>query len=285
MTENKYIKWPDGALDAWQVNDKTFMKQRRQEWARVKKNLVLLKTYIQRPSHKQHRELFMTGNIIDTFDPNEIAGPQLSYNGTQLLFQLWYYPDNDLDVFNQLFELSGYTQISGSRSQFATYCKGLRNCDPDYGLMGGREENVFRALYPSYDNNETRLHSGGSEIRLGPAFETIVEHISNAYNPTFSGREYNRYVHGRCIWDYMEYYLDKKGVEEYKLRDTTYELFYRALFTAKYKEQKVARFAKDDDDVVELADNLRQRFENREFNAGLMAIWDNIDDLYHQYNK
>ena len=58
--------------------------------------------------------------------------------------------------------------------------------------------------------------------------------------------------------------------------------WFKVLHIVKYREQSEPKFPVDKKDVVDLADNLRNRFENREFTLGLMHIWDNIDDIHQE---
>ncbi|MDJ0833591.1 MAG: hypothetical protein QNJ69_08735 [Gammaproteobacteria bacterium] len=273
------INWPDNGITAWKSDDKEFMKTRKDEWAKVKQVLTLLKTYISRSLHSQHRELYLTGDIVKTYKPDKyLYGYSLSYNDVTLLFQVWYYPENNLDYFHILFDKADKGDIEASRSSFNEYYRAIGNSefDPQYGLMGGREESVFRTLYPSKNPEEIRAQKNPSDLMLGPDIRLICSHMISAYNPRFCGAIGNVNHHGQYIWDYLEYQLENHPNEASKITG----FFYKMLHTAKYREKTQPKFPLDKPDVIALADNLCRRFENREFSPGLMSLWDNIDDLY-----
>ena len=273
------ITWPDNGISAWKPDDKEFIKARKDEWTKVKHVLSLLKTFISKSLYSQHRELFMTGDIVKTYNPDKyLYGYSLSYNDVTLLFQLWYYPVNDLDYFRKLFDNADIVDINASRSSFNDYLyePNRNDLDPEYGLMGGREESVFRTLYPSRDPEETKVVEHSPDLILGPDIRLVVKHIISAYSPRFRGKPVNVNAHGQHIWDYLEYQLDKYELDQLEIEP----LLFKVLHIVKYREQSEPKFPVDKKDVVELADNLRKRFENREFTPGLMHIWDNIDDLY-----
>jgi len=186
--------WPEGALDAWQVKDKAFMERRKAEWEIIQQYLRLYKN-VRSTNFRYHKQLFMKGRINYPDSFNFGVEPSLFY-------QMWYYPKNDLELFKKLFflnlESADRLEIPSSRRQYVAWLRSQAAhavsgdmCLPGYGLFGGKEENMFRALYPDYDFNnkvQPNFNQGKVEkISLGPSLGLIIEHITSAYGPLYYG--------------------------------------------------------------------------------------------------
>lgn len=287
---NKCIIWPEGAIDVWNKDDKSFMKARRQDWSHVKKSLSCLSPFISKKSHKQHKELFLTGDIVDTFDAGEFHGHELDYRGCHLIFQMWYYPDNDMNLFHQLVQNAAYQDITCARSQYTDYLKQQCAVDPSYGFMGGREENIFRALYPSYDYNDIKEYSPDQPnpihrcpLHLGPDFYYILGLISTL-NAVMYGDRVNRCYPGRYLWDYFDFAFSHIDLDSFNadIHPVTLSIFYNMLYLAR-DQKDVSRFAVKNTLANEVANEIKVRFEKRELCKNLLAVWDDLDGLRKRF--
>jgi len=281
------IPWPEGVFDAWKSSDENFIAQREAEWPHVE--YVLRASDNVKKNHiKKHKEFFMTGNVKETLTKEDEYMIHLSSNAGYTYFMLWYYPYNDLDIFRRIFNYSvekgnGDVVSRGFLNEFGS---SIERFEPDYGLMGDRQENVFRAIYPSYDSLDTRAYRHNQkQIKTGPYIGRVIRDIADAYDGVFFNEYCNRYHHGLNIWDYLEYYLNKKSIAEYDL-DFSKHMLFNILMIIKtngerhevcWERYKPIRL--HDDHVKEIMISIRARFENREFSDGLMWVWDNLETL------
>lgn len=287
---NSCITWPEGALDIWNKDDRLFMKARRQEWVSVKKTLNCLSPFISKKSHKQHKELFLTGDIVDTLNPDEIHGHELDYRSCALIFQIWYYPDNDMNLFQKLVEEAGYQDITCARSQYSDYLRMRCKEDSGYGLMGGREESVFRALYPSYDFHNIKEYAPDMPnpihrmpLHLGPAFSDILYFISTI-NAVLCGSRVNKYYPGRYLWDYFDYAFNQIDLETFNAETHPVKLsvFYNMLYLAR-DQQNAQGFCAGSTLAIEVAKEIKERFENQGLCKNLLTVWGELDELRKRF--
>jgi L-rhamnose mutarotase len=274
------IPWPDGIVEAWKTTDANFIAQREAEWPHVE--YVLKATNkVKKKYLKKHKELFMTGNVTKALTKEDEYMIHLSDNAGYTFFMLWYYPSNDPDAFRQILDHSVNRSNDGlvARDFLNEYFRAVEHFEKEYGLMGERQENVFRALYPSYE------YSNNWTIKNGPHISTVIRDISDAYDGAFFNEHCNRYHHGFYIWDYLEHYLSEKNITEYDL-DYRKHMLYNILMIIQtngkrhevcWKRYNPLRL--HDEYVQGIMNSIRGRFKNREFNEGLMWVWDNLETL------
>lgn len=282
------ICWADGMLDAWKLSDASFVAAREAEWPHVE-HVLKESGWVKKKYLKKHKEFFMTGKVEQTLTKEDEHMVHLAVNAGYTYFQLWYYPKYDPASLSRIFDFSiergnGDQEARGFLSNFADSAERF---EPEYGLMGEREENVFRAIYPAYDLNDVRTfpHSR-KKVYLGTSIRRILWSIADAYKGAFFEEHCNRYHHGLHIWDYLEYYLKDKLITEYKIPANAKGPFYNIMMAIKTNGEKYSGIYMrnypirlHDDYTRGVLSSIRERFENRDFNDGLMWVWDNLEIL------
>jgi hypothetical protein len=212
----------------------------------------------------------------------------LADNAGYIYFMLWYYPQNVPDAFRRIFDYSVENSNADvvARDFLNEFFRSVEHFEPEYGLMGERQENIFRAIYPSYDFFDIRTFKHRKkQINNGPYIGRVLRDIADAYGSVFFEEHCNRFHHGLHIWDYIEYYLKEKKITEYDLDGTKY-MFFNILMIIKNNGEGLTSCTRkrkhvrlDDDYVQSVLTSTRARFVNREFNDGLMWVWDNLETL------
>jgi hypothetical protein len=281
------IPWPDGILDAWKLSDESFIAEREAEWPHVE-YVLKASGWVKKKYIKKHKEFFMTGKVEKTLTKEDEFMIHLADNAGYTYFMLWYYPHNDPDAFRRIFDYSVENSNGDvvARGFLDDFSSAVERFEPEYGLMGEREENVFRAIYPSYDFFDLRtFEHSRKKVNTGPYIGRVLRDIADAYIGVFFEEQCNRFHHGLHIWDYLEYYLKDKKLTEYDL-DFTKHMLFNILIIIKtngdqcnvcWEHYKPIRL--HDDYVQGVLSSIRTRFENREFNDGLMWVWDNLETL------
>jgi hypothetical protein len=281
------IPWPDGILDAWKPSDDSFIAQRDAEWPHVE-YVLKASDWVKKKYLKKHKEFFMTGNVEKTLTKEDEFMIHLAGNAGYTYFMLWYYPYNDPDAFRRIFDYSVETGNGDvvARGFLDDFSSAVEHFEPEYGLMGEREENIFRAIYPSCDFFDIRtFEHSRKKVNTGPYIGRVLRDIADAYNGIFFNEHFNRYHHGLHIWDYLEHYLEDKKITECK-QNISKIYFYNTLMIIKTNGEfssycrKINKPIRLHDDYVQgVLSSIRARFENREFNDGLMWVWDNLETL------
>lgn len=277
----------------WKTDDKAWMRQRKEEWKKVKYSLDE-QGYIKKKNYKYHKELFLYGET----DYRPLNKDGYTYDlpfspGGVILYLLWYYPDDDQAVLDKLV-MDTLLKDSGDNEVFAVGSArsmifrlptrgGCNGYNADYGMMGAREEKIVHALYPSFDYDEVidtyKITETG--VRLAPHPSGILNDLINHTLPLLTGYNKNIYSPGQYLWDHFDHNIDKIDPE-------TIEKNADRLFTMIYiikHWQEWDRFPDDNPHIVAMVKKLKARFDNREFGNTLMGYWDNIEDLYEQYRK
>jgi hypothetical protein len=281
------IPWPDGHLDAWKPTDESFIAAREAEWPHVeyvlRSSRKVKKKYI-----KKHKEFFMTGNVEKTLTKEDEFMIHLADNAGYIYFMLWYYPQNDPDAFRRIFDYSVENSNADvvARDFLDEFFRSVEHFEPEYGLMGERQENIFRAIYPSYDFFDIRTFKHSKkQVNNGPYIGRVLRDIADAYAGIFFKEQFNRYHHGLHIWDYLENYLIDKKITECK-QTASNVFFYNILMIIKTNGEQCNvcwdyydPIRLHDDYVQGVLSSIHARFENREFNDGLMWVWDNLETL------
>lgn len=152
--------------------------------------------------------------------------------------------------------------------------------------MGGREEFMVKALFPSYDYEDTQAVIGldGKEhgiVHLAPIPEECLRYVLNALLPIFCRPNKNPYSPGQYLMDHLDHCIDKIDLNSMTMLGEKERLI-EAIYIIRY-QSKHPEFQKDNPVIVDIANRLNARFNNREFGSTLMDYWDNIEDLYKEF--
>ncbi len=147
----------------WKIDDKAWMKARKEAWKQVKANLNIMDFVVPRRSHKYHKEMFFTGYLDPIFRTGEITAKNLPdpFDGHIPFFTFWYYPEVDLQAMKELFMQEDISRLRGSKellfSRFSPF-----DFVTDYGMLGGA----------GGVDGETLLPGNGLEENVGLSTKT-----------------------------------------------------------------------------------------------------------------
>lgn len=276
----------------WRTDDKAWLKQRKEGWGKIKYSLDE-QGYIKKKHYKYHKELFLYGET-DYSLLNKNGFSELPFSpGGVLLYLLWYYPEDDQAVLDKL--VMDAILIDSGDNEFFAFGSARSTIfilptggdsngyDPDYGMMGGREERIVHALFPSFDYDDviSTYKSTEAEVHLSPHPSDILHHLINHTLPLLTGYDKNVYSPGQYLWDYFDHNVDK--IDPGKI-DKKAERLFTTIYIIKYWNGWDG-FPNENPHVVAMAEKLKARFDNREFGKTLMGYWDNIEELYEQHRK
>jgi len=194
-------------------DDTVWMTERKNEWRLVKKNLVLMSDYIPRRLHHFHKHLFFTGE----FHPDYLKGNDnyKAFGGVPALFQMWYHPEPSTEELKKIFDgLSTETALYNMRRLLFAFQ--IDDFTTEYGLFGGREELMVKALYPELDYKRTiSFNDNRSSVSLGflprDIYNKIINHSLTMLK--LSERYLNPYNFSQYLWDYFLYAMKNYSVE------------------------------------------------------------------------
>lgn len=148
--------------ELWQPENKDWMKERKEEWIKVQKSLNAL-SYIERKYYKHHKDYFFYGP--EAWRNEDV--PTRAFDQTILLFKMWYHPICTLEEYQKIF--NAYPNFHDQRAIFKfDIAFDAEKADPDYGFMGGREELIVKALFPSYDYDDVVYGIQRNGVKYGP---------------------------------------------------------------------------------------------------------------------
>lgn len=263
--------------ELWKPDDKEWMAQRKEEWPKIVKSLDAI-GYIKRKHYKYHKDYFFKGpsSIDEDLVPSKVFG------GGRLIFKMWYLPVATLEAYKNIF--LACPSAGAQEALFRFHSSALNIEDQTYGLMGGREELIIKAIYPSfnYDDVACCVRHGipQREAHLAPVPLICLTYVLNAFLSMFLRPNKNPFSPGQYLVDHLDHCIDKIDLDDSDLARKRERLI-NAMHVIKY-QSKHPKFQKDNMLIVEVANKLKSRFENRDFGATLMNYWDNIDELYKE---
>ncbi|MCG7985377.1 MAG: hypothetical protein JAY90_21865 [Candidatus Thiodiazotropha lotti] len=263
----------------WQPNDKAWVKQRREEWKKIVKSLDAI-GYINKKNYKYHKDYFFKGpSSID-----EALLPPKVFDSGKLIFKMWYHPVVSLEAYQGIFNACPSERSQEALFKFNSASK-RKIKDEDYGLMGGREKLMIKALFPSYDFDDvTYCERDGVQhgpVHLAPTPGMCLSYVLNALIPMFRVPDVNPYSPGQYLMDHLDHCIDKIDFTD-DAQSGEKERLIEVIHLIKH-QSKYPKFQKDRKSIVAVANQLKARFENREFGPILMEYWDHVDDLYEEY--
>jgi hypothetical protein len=247
-------------------DDKVWMAERKKEWRFIKNNL---KVFINNSRHhKEHKHWFFYGRFIDGTDDRPSLG------SGHVLFYLWYWPERSLDAYKSIIFDEMYRTSDVARLM-------IRKVRPtgfpgEYGMMGGREALILKALMPNLDWNTPIPSIKPEHEKIQGLYPpaTVFECIEHT-TQLISGWDTNPYAPGQYLWEHLNYnfanYLKLcEADKHWHLRIYYFKVLLRFLLDFHEREgahlQNVA--------VVDLRNSLVERFESRGFCEPIMTLWD-----------
>jgi len=130
---------------AWHPEDKEWLKERKVKWLELKNNYIEPHSWFKQKDMKQLRHYFLTGEEDANNPLPDHNGKSFAKYPVPLFIKLWFYPKPSIDFFRELIKTSSKRELkdcfSSIGSMNSIYVKS------DYGMMGGREELIIKALF------------------------------------------------------------------------------------------------------------------------------------------
>jgi len=283
----------------WKTDDKEWMIQRKEEWRYIQKNLDIIRDYpnfeIKKKHYKYHKELFFKGEYELTKDDLEHFERPL---GCPVFFNIWYCPEKSVEAYRKILDSVTDRIAEGNLkrgqledfeyAQCDTYFlnnAGKVKYDENYGFMGGREELVTRAMYPSYDYDDVKIIRNEEldreiKVHYGPSIETLGRYVVAPLDSLFRrGANKIKFLPAQYLWDHFDFaFTNNPGM----LSDLQTRQLVAVLYICKHRES-YKEFPHDKPHFVDFAENLRQRFENNEFGEPLLEYWNSIETLIKKH--
>ena len=259
----------------WQPENKQWMDARKSEWAQILENLKLMELEVDRKAHKYHKHLYFYGELHpDIVDREAIIRSNLLgiriFEGNELFYRMWYHPEPSLELFKDMVEQESLPHgIEGSRTLlFNRYSQ--NDFASNYGMCGGREEMMVKAIVPSVDYSEKRAYpQAAKEISLGLSPESVYRFCV----PTTSGLlkySTNPYSPGQFLWDHLDFAVQRHWKQA--LGDLGQNYLRVALYRILDFYERPGKHQKWEH-ALKLREHLYKRFEAGDFGKRLMGLW------------
>lgn len=246
---------------AWKVDDKEWLKARKEEWRQIQKNLKCMKVKLRGSYLKHHKELFFNG-CIDQELLKYYGGD--TFGHALPLFLMWYHPDKSSQCYQNIFDSCLESGIlKKSRDLLFGFDSG--DFTSEYGMMGGREELMVKVLVPSTNPEEELVFGEWSKYPLCLHPNILAHNCLNGIYPPLFGWKKNPYSPGQYLWEHL-------CVNIQNVTETHY------LKRLSGCIKKILTFEFDDADKVSvsylLAKKLGDQYNRREMPEAMLAFWD-----------
>ncbi len=260
-------------LGDWQPDNAEWMAQRKDEWRNIKRNLDNMPLRIKKRDQKHHKNFFLYGKFDASLD--ESGGEAFAY--ALPLFEVWYAPKiNDTfiqDIYNKQMFPHPFTESRGLLFEI-----GIGPFLPPYGMMGGREEQVIKMLYPGLDWQEKMYFS--DEDSEGMMFSEhpigLVTSCLNLTSGLLMNSSPNPYAPGQYLWEHLNYVFEHYS--ELLVEINFFQIAKIFRFVLDFNEREDA--PKDIVTSVAFRDNLFSRLESGGFCPQLQEIWADVKQQY-----
>ena len=254
---------------AWNPEDKEWLKQRKAQWLILKKNSLDVNTWFRQKDFKQLRNYFLTGEEdVNNPLPFDTKGKSIVKYPVPVFIKLWFYPEPSVEDLRELLKQTTAWDVMDCYSSVGNMSS--LHFETDYGMMGGREELIIKALYgDSFDEYKSiRLSLIGEDNTTDAAYANGVSigsglprWLSVGY-PVFLPTQYKL----EHWYESLPYRTDLD-----KRKNTLIYLMYKVAF---FKDP--LGLAPEDSRYFKVAETLRDMFENRPMPAYMKDLWKKV---------
>ena len=282
----------------WHPDDAAWMERKKADWQKIQKRLAGASMYVRRSTWKHLKAYYFFGTPMP-----QPARPQ-DYT-FQELCRWWLHPvESELTEFK--FAM-GLTSLRGDfRYLYGSLAAAIEpEGDAEYGVMGGRELLINRAINPCLDNAEHIDLPGGTDGRccerprfLVPMCLSSTQREIRSYDlqPIDPNKKrdhaYIAYSPDLVLWDHLSAAM---GKGEEVLRALEMEIDSSGKAVAHYKVNELSRmdrmfnetlmdvltfFDRDEDNdsrqrplTVQHVEYLLERYESGKFSDPLLHLW------------
>ena len=282
--------------EIWRTHDAEWVAERTQEWRKVLHRLREPHLNIKREQMQQLKSYFFTGAHC----PIE---KRMSFGGIGIakFYVWWLHPVEPTEYW---FSGTESDDLSGVRSVFDRMYTALlpksRELDGDtYGVMGGRELSLMRAINPGLDYKVPQkiggsfsgnLAQGGGEC-LWPL--AMLSECMGSTRSEIKSENYVAFSPGVVLWDHLDYTLEhydfltwapRYAIQNPEMADLPRTLVRRDMRDKRLRKMLVdllmffdrdpADAARQRPRTVALVEELLARYERRNFGDNLLQHWD-----------
>ena len=181
----------------WRPEDPLWMKDRREEWNKVKVRLTGATFYLGREHWQKLKEYFFFGTPLARRPAQH-----------EIEFCLWWLHPTGLDM--DALKFSNQCSMNSIRSSFLNFYGALKSViieegDAVYGTMGGREQTIMRAINPGFNWREkVYLCPNGGSACLLPYYMFNKCLVSTA-NELINHKSYFAFAPGHVLWNHLSF--------------------------------------------------------------------------------
>ena len=253
---------------AWNPDDKEWLKQRKAQWLILKKNSLDVNTWFRQKDFKQLRNYYLTGEEdVNNALPFYTKGKSNIKYPVPVFIKLWFYPEPSVEDLRALLQQTPTTDVRDCYSSVGSMAS--LHFKTDYGMMGGREELIIKALYgDSFDEYKSIWLSLIGEDKTDIAYANNVTFASEL--PRWLSVGYPVYVPTQYMLEHWcESLPYRTNLDERE--DMLIWFMYKVAF---FKDP--LGLAPEDSRYFKVAETLRDMFENRPMPAYMKDLWKKV---------
>ena len=265
--------------DGWKVDDKEWMQRRKIEWKYVQANLKRFSsTTFDGPYVKAHKELFFKGTVdFDKYD--EFGGEVFDY--ALPVFVMWYHPKLTVGDIKRIID---FHCVNIRRAKMLAkyrkliqklWAQSIVDLDEAYGLFGGREEIIIKALWgepgigAKFDNLselETTIQQTDKVMLNSPI---LSDFYWGSINAVLRDGKKHRYAPGQFLFKHMLTVADK-------LDDFRLEYIALVANNTLYFEQS-PHAGKGNQGSEDMRDHLLELYRTNQFPEKIAKVWKEVE--------
>jgi len=261
----------------WPATEPSELATRKDEWRHIVKNLRIMTNIVSAKAHKYHKELYFKGSL----HPDLLIKSGSKYAEllhlrifeVPLLFHMWYHPKPSIEIYEEM--ILSQTRYNPIRDLIHQVFRQLypRNFNFDYGLMGGREELLCKALYPSVDWKERRT-IGGVEVSKSISLSLLSSCPAHTVRVLDSEMIISPYAVGQYFWNHIDYSLENYMEDCHKAMNVNKRVVvilrcFRSVLD--FYDREGGHLSRPS--AVKLQKELKDKFEAKEFGSFLTRLW------------
>lgn len=265
----------------WLPAEGEALTERKNEWRSVVRVLDKLGD-IPRSAYKTHQRIFFDGVLgWDDLKNNVFGSLDAPF------FYMFYHPAPSLLEFMKIYEYFFEHAIRVVRERFV-FSHYHRNCDPEYGLCGGREKLMARALCPSLDYKDVillrRPLDGGGVKSIAGSLHPIymIPGVTSQSKAVLMGiPKYNPYAPGQYLWDHFDYVINHNmdAMEDSESLDDAM-IAMREIFELLLKFDQREGSHKANMHSIAFKDRLMGMLERGEFSGLMQSEWEKAKSAF-----
>jgi len=250
---------------AWHPEDKEWIKERKRAWLELKEKSIEKHTWFKQKDMKQLRHYFLTGEEDADNPLPDRNEKNLAKYAVPLFIKLWFYPEPSLELFRQWIKESK----SGDLKDCFSSIGHMNSLDftTDYGMMGGREELIIKALFgETFEEYKQLYFEFTGKHKTDTAYANNVNIGSGL--PTWLRYGNPKYIYSQYLIDH--WYESWKYREEFREDSLIYLMYQVAFFKDPF------HLPPEESRYFKVAEKLKDIFENKPLPPVVKELWEKV---------